>query len=243
MHADDPVRRRFGEERALCLLALGRRDRGAHRRTDGVVGGAGQRAVGGPAVQLAGFRRQVDQRGGHQCGVDVDAAEVDRRVPGSGVQLGAARQPVLGPARFVPAVRVQDLSGHSGRADGGEQLGGVPDTGEVDTGQVQPGRGGMDVRVDERGRDEGSAEIDDLGAGVQRAGRSVLPDPHDGATGDRHRRRVRPGRGVDAPAEQERRAVVHGDESASLPAPSSTWGTRRPHAGRFTSLRRYGRII
>jgi hypothetical protein len=58
---------------------------------------------------------------------------------------------------------------------GGQEAGGAADAGEVEAGQVQAGGGGVDVRVDERGRDEGAVEPDLAGAGVQGAGRASCP--------------------------------------------------------------------
>src|SRR5436309_866052 len=66
-------------------------------------------------------------------------------------------------------------------------------------------------------------------------GRAVLPGPDDGAAGDRHRRGVRAGRGVDAPAEQERGVFVrHVLSLLRVSNPSATWGKIYEHAGRFT---------
>ena len=229
-----------------CCAASARNARWARSRWSGVI--AARTAArtawwaarvsepsGDQPVGVAGGRGQLDQSGGDQRGVDVDAAEVDGRAAGGVVELGAAGQPRVGPGALVPAVGEQDLAGDDGVAYAGQQFGAAVDAGEVEAGQVQAGGGGVDVRVDEGGGHESALEVDDLGAGVQGTGRGVLADPDHGAAGDRHRRGVRAGGGVDAPAEQERRVFVrHALESPPGGSALGTWVKAHQQTGRFT---------
>ena len=162
VHARDAHRRGVPQERQLGRAPLLRRDRVAGGAADVVVGVAGERAVGRPARRGAGVRREVDQRGRRERRVHVDPGQVDRRVARDRVQLGAGRRAVLRPAGLVPAVPQQQRVPvvPDAVADRVEHVGQRRGAGQVQPGAQQPGRRGVHVRVDERGRDERAVQVD-----------------------------------------------------------------------------------
>ena len=96
--------------------------------------------------------------------MDVDPGEVHRATRSGPVELRRRRRARVGPGRLVPTEAEDD--GVGARAYVGRQrlehllpTGGF---GQVEPGEAEPGLGQMDVRVDERGRHQPAAEVDDL---------------------------------------------------------------------------------
>ncbi len=67
---------------------------------------------------------------------------------------------------------------------------------QIQPGEGQPGGGEVDVAVDERGRDEGAVEVDDLRVGKLAAPHVVAAEPRDDAVAHRQCGRVGHGRAV-----------------------------------------------
>ncbi len=162
--------------------ALGGGEVGEGGLPDGVVGVAGERAVGVVAGERVQAGHQGAQRGGGEGGVDVGAGEVERHGAGGGVEFGRRGGAVLGPAGLVPAVADQGAAAEGGgeRGDPVQRLGERGAVGEVEAGEREAGGGGVHVGVDEGGGDQGAVQFDDLvdGVGV-RLGGSVAADPGD----------------------------------------------------------------
>ena len=181
-----------------------------------MVGVADQRAL----LVEPGRRRQpfdaLPQTGRRQRRVHVDPGQVGGPIAEHRVELCGARRRVLRPRRLVPAVTPQRLAG-VGRRVVGDQLQAVrarcrrP---QVETGERQPGRGEVDVAVDESRRDEAAVEIDDVGAGELVAPDVVAAQPHHGAVAHRHRGGVGMARAVHPAVEQQGgRDVRHADRT------------------------------
>ena len=181
------------------------------RAPDQVVRLGGQRLLRVIAGGLLQVRDQAAQRGGGHRGMLVDAGQIDRAVVGHRVEFRGRREPpVVGigprPGGIVPPESPEDLAvveaGYRS-ADPGQT---VPTTGGVVEGQPQerePGRGEVDVRVDEGGCHEPAAQVGDVRVGVQRPSDVVTTDPHHHAVGDGNRGRIGHGCGVHGSAEEQ----------------------------------------
>ncbi len=188
---------------ALGLGALGGGEGPEGGGAHGVVGVGGERAV--RAGDVAGD--EVEQGGGDDGRVDVDAAEVEGAPTGGLVQLGAGRGLPVGPPGGVPAVAEEHPVRRAGRgevADEGE--GGLAGGG---AGKVQPGEGEaggrrVHVCVGERRGDQGAVQVDHLVHAVGEGVRGALgADPGDLAAFDDHRRREGVGGTVHLAAAQQ----------------------------------------
>ena len=125
-----------------------------------------------PTDQVMGVRRQrragsgtpaagAAQRGRRGRRVHVDAGQVGGPLTDGSVHVGGARRGPLRPSRFVPAVCPDHAAG-MGPREVSEQVETVPQRGrlaQIEAGQRQPGRGGVDMAVHERRRDERSGEV------------------------------------------------------------------------------------
>ena len=93
-----------------------------------------------------------------------------------------------------------------GRRIVGDQLQAMPArrrSPQVETGHRQPGRGEVDMAVDETRRDETTVEIDDVGTGELASTDIVAAQPHHDAVADRHRGGVGMGRAVNPAVDQQ----------------------------------------
>src|SRR5690606_25524406 len=183
----DAERGGVGEGGALGLGALG--------GGDGAQGGGPHRVVGVPGERdvVAGDEAgdEVEQGGGDDCRVHVDAAQVEGAPAGGRVEFGAGGGTAAGPARGVPAVAEQDPVVGAGRGEvpyAGERGLQGRGVGQVEAGEPAAGGRGVDVRVGERRGDQRAVEVDHLvdavGEGV---GRSLGADPRHLAALDDHR--------------------------------------------------------
>lgn len=91
VHGADAERGGVGERGTLGLGALGRGDGAERGGAHGVMGVAGQGAVGCVPGSCGDPRNQVQQRGGDHGGVHVDTGEVERAATGRLVEFGARR--------------------------------------------------------------------------------------------------------------------------------------------------------
>ncbi|CAM5647507.1 hypothetical protein SALBM217S_09618 [Streptomyces griseoloalbus] len=184
---------------------------GALRGGDGAQGGGAHRVVvvAGERAVLAGHaaRDEVEQGGGDDGGVHVDAAEVERAAPGGLVEFRARGGPAAGPAGGVPAVPEEHpVVGAGGGelphpGEGVLQGGGG---GQVEAGEGEPGGGGVDVRVGERGGDERPVEVDHLVDTVREGvGGALGTHPGDLSALDDHRGGEGVGGAVDLSATEQ----------------------------------------
>ena len=233
-----------------CAGVTAREGGGAY----GVVGVAGERAVGVVAGAAGDAGDQVEQGGGDDRRVDVDAGEVERAAAGGLVEFRAGRRAAAGPAGGVPAVAEQHPVGGAG---GGERRGPGrgPSSrdggaGQVEAGEGEAGGGGVHMGVGERGGDQGAVEVDDLVDAVREGvGGALGADPGDLAAARRPSRSRRGRRGCGPRRRAAGRcwsasagALTHGDSLAGgPPAPRTARAARRLHAGRARAQMRGGR--
>ena len=121
----------------------------------------------------------------------VHAGEVRGQVPDAAIDLRGGGGSALGPGGVIPAMAEQDaaLLGHAGGrlADHAQARREAVCRRQVQPGQRQPGRRQVHMRVDERGRDPRTAQVDHLMSvsGVQLRAR-VIADPCDPVTCHEH---------------------------------------------------------
>lgn len=229
----------MGERGALGPGALLPGDGAEGGGTDCVVGVAGERAVLVPGA-VGDPRNQVQEGGGDDGRVDVDAREVQRASAGRLVEFGARRRASAGPAGGVPAVTEEDPVGGAGggevpyEGERGVQGGGV---GQVEAGEREARRGGVHVCVGERRGDQCAFEVHDLVDPVREGvGRALRADPGDLPAFDDHRGGEGIGGTVDFSTAQQhgvRRggALTHGEQSRPCRDPLRAGG-RQIRGGR-----------
>ena len=184
-----------------------------------MVGVADQRSL----FVETGRRRQpfdaLPQAARRQRRMDVDARQVGGPIAEHRIELCGGWRRVLRPRRLVPAVTPQRLAGVRRRVVG-DQLQAVRSRcrrPQVETGEGQPGRGEVDVAVDEGRRDEATVEIDDVCAGELVSGNVVAAQPHHRTVTHRHRRGVGMGRAVHPAVDQHSgRDVSHAAKPTGL---------------------------
>ncbi len=179
-----------------------------HQRSLLVEPGRRSEAVDAPA-----------QAGRCQRRMDVDPGQVGGPGTDDRVEVRGVRRRVLRPRRLVPAVAPDRLAG-VGRRVVGDQLQAVllrRRGAQIKAGERQPGRGEMDVAVDERRCDEAAGEVDDLGMGELVAADVVAAEPDHDTVAHRHRGGVGVRRAVHAAVEQQgNRDVSHAEEPRGL---------------------------
>lgn len=211
VHGADAQRGGVRECGALGPRPLRRGDGPVGRRAHRVVGVAGQGAVGVVAGPAGDARHQVEERRGHDGRVDVDPGQVQGPASGRLVEFPARRGALLGPAGRVPSVtedhRAVRLVARE-RADAFEGFGKRARPGEVEPGESESGRRGVDVGVGESGGDQGPLQVDHLvDTAREGVGRPLGPDPGDMAAFDDHRGGERIGGAVDVSTAQQHGAV------------------------------------
>ncbi len=232
VHRTDAEGGRVGEGGALGFRALGGGDGGERGRAYRVMGVPGERRVLARDVAAD----QVEQGGGDDRRVHVDAGEVQGAATGGLVEFGTRGRAATGPAGGVPAVAQQDAVVRAGCgevADQGEGCRQGGRAGEVESGQGEPRGGGVHMGVGEGGGDEGAVEVDHLvhavGEGV---GRALGADPGDLAALHHHRGREGVGGAVHLAAAEEDGpgglgvggAVAHSGQFLLPAAGCGTWG-------------------
>lgn len=216
---------RVGACGALGRGALRGRHSGARGGAYGVVRVAGQRGVTVESGQFGDAGDQVEQGGGHHGRMDVDARQVERSAVRRLVEFPPGGRTALGPPRGVPAVPdehpvpgVRGAVGAYEREGVGERSG----AGQVESGEGEAGRGGVDVRVGERRGDEGAFEVyglvDTRGEGV---GGAFGAHPGDPAAFDDHRGGEGVGGAVDFSTAQQHGAGFALGGGAIVHAPQS----------------------
>ena len=172
---------------------------------DRMMGIADQR----PLFIKPGRRRQsghpLAQTGRRQRRVHIDPGQIGGPITQHRVQFCGGRCRVVRPRRFVPTV-TPDRPAGMGRRIVGDQLQAVrarcrrP---QIETGKRQPGRGEVDVAVDETRRDEAAVQIDDVGTGELASADVVAAQPDHDTVADCHRGGVRMGRAVNPAVDQQ----------------------------------------
>ena len=132
----------------------------------------------------------------------VDAGQVRGPVSDGSVDVVGGRGGRPRPRGLVPAVRPEQTI-RVGAGMFGDQLQAVLErrrSAQIQPGQREAGTHDVNMAVDERGCDERSVQIDDLGVRKLSAADVVAAQPRDDAVADRHRGRIGMGRAVHPPA-------------------------------------------